>query len=283
MPILKSLYRKVDEYREHVWNKLDDRGIKSYLNDIDIRTIIIIPRHVFRPDPTKEFFTTPFHEAVKYSNNTLLATRILLNEGIDPNSKDFYGLTVLQTAVLNERCCIDTIRLLLQHGARVDGKKRVYGCNPWYLSVMFTSRPLPEQNFLLKLFIQYTVVIRCTQKTTSEILNVKNILERRPESIAVLNSCIREWHTLRDSSKSLFYSFCTGEKIILNEKNIFALLDVDKRCPHFQEISTIMIHHLFLFAQPRNVFENLNLDCFLRVLYKENREDVSNFLCTFCE
>jgi hypothetical protein len=271
-------------YRRKFWNKLDDRGIESHLKTIkDVDEPL---RWAFPPYLPEwlDYFTTHLHEAVTYSNNTLLATKILLQKKADLNIKNSYDITVLQSALYNKNCSIETIELLLKHGARIDSAST----SPLQFIVTDSNlRPREEKIFLLKLIVQYLVVTH-PKKDPLENLNRRRVRSHWiRKAVSIRNCCIRDWKSSLKKYTHVLYSFFIGEKI-LNSKESRALFDiyVKKKCPHFEELLKLVIgacnvNYLLLNVRLQNTFFAENVDCLLQIVSKLNKDDTLNFISAY--
>lgn len=82
-----------------------------------------------------EFGVTPLHQAVL--NNSLEIIQMLLEDGVDVNSKDILDVTPLHVAV--EYSHVDAVGLLLHAGADVHAKN-ILGKTPLHLAIEYSNR-----------------------------------------------------------------------------------------------------------------------------------------------
>jgi hypothetical protein len=274
--VLAKKFWMADFRRRQIWNNELDNNIQDCFRDITTPNKKI-EIYTFEG----QFSLTLLHEAVRYSKNTLLATKILLEKGADPNIRDSNNVSVLKYALVNERCSVETIILLLKHGACPYPQNEFH---PAYYAVLYNSRPRNEQIFLAKLLVQYTTVIFfrkgldfCDEPIIEELINIRN-------------GCELQWSVIEKNLSDILYTYCTGETNILNEQETCALFDayVQKKYFYFEEIlilviGTCNIHYLLSNATLANTFfaEKLNVDCILQILSQLNGNDILNFFSAY--
>jgi hypothetical protein len=234
--------------------------------------------------------TTYLHEAVDYPNDAWLAAKILLEKGgADPNARDSNGCTVLQIALSNPRCSVDTVELLLKHGARPDIEMKFP--IEIYIVASNYSRPWKQKIFLSKLLIQYTMVIEknTKYKITNWKFSPKMLSDvTKNELTSIRDECVHDLKSLEKYKISnVLYRFCT-ETILVEDVALFDAY-VKKKCPHFQELLKLVLetsrrwNHLLALADFQNSFfaDRLNWDCLLRIMSILDPADKVNFLSAY--
>jgi hypothetical protein len=272
--------------RKEMWAKLDSKGIRMYLKHIDVNEKISVS--VFNKWPTLK--DTHFHDAVKYSKDTLLATKILLKKGADPTAINSYGDSVLDCAILNSECNVDTIVLLLKRGARLYIKKISLVT---HINSGRCSRPEKDRIFLSRLLIQFMVVDKyILDLNFYYVVKILTDDDRCKILISIRDDCIRDLKSLEKYNIfNVLYRFCIYEITAFDENDNVALFDayVKKKCPHFDELLKLALetscrwNHLLSLVDFQNTSfaDRLNWDCILRIISILDPADKLNFLSAY--
>jgi hypothetical protein len=280
------LYDPAEDRRREFWNKLDSRGIKSYLTNV---TDVNEPLR--RAYQCGVFYTTThLHEAVTYSNDTLLATEILLENNADPRAKNSDLFTVLQSAIENTECSIETIALLLKYGVCFCSDIDVFWI-PVFIT-NFNWRPPEEKIILLKIYIQFLIVIypEIVRFMTLSPWHYYTFSHWERKMTSIRNCCIRDWDSSLKDYSNVLYPFCIGEKKALDPEDVRALFDVyvKRKCPHFDELLKVVFETcdirdlLWNVTLENTVFaEILNADCVWHILSKLNKDSILNFIVAY--
>jgi hypothetical protein len=212
-----------------MWEELD--CIEAYLESINVEDEIKTLHRIF--SDIVIFEETHLHEAVKYSKDPFLATKILLEKGADPNARNSNDSSVLGCALLNPRCGIETIEYLLRNDARPDysGAKS----NIYYL--VLSERPREEKIFLSKLLIQIIVSIKYKRGENISLLNFPASYDTICELRSIQDDCIRDLMTLKNKEViNALHSFCITSTVYECESNTLFEVYVEKQLPHFEEL-----------------------------------------------